>query len=367
MIYLTTGANGAGKTLNTLKHVREKQVAEGRSVYYHGFAMKAEKAAEFGWKPFDPRKWQDLPDGAILIVDECQNEFPVRPSSSAVPEYVRGLSEHRRRGFDLFMITQHPQNIDMFVRRLIGSPGWHRHLKRAFGSDMVSVLEWSAVNGNCEKNGAGNTARVTMVPYPKEVFQWYDSASLHTAKKSIPRQVYVLASLIFVIPVLGYFGYQSLMTNTKPKNLASASSSPVGQIAAIPPGQSAVVTAADYVSDYLPRLPGFPNSAPRYDETTKPTIAPYPAACVSSGSKRCECYTQQATRIQVSHDVCMQIVKNGFFVDWEQPQAMAAAPSRPAAVVPVAATGRSVLDTSPMPDAAHAGSVLASMRSKPPV
>ncbi len=67
MIYLTTGANGAGKTLNTLKFVREKQVAEGRTVYYNGFDMLPEKAAEFGWLKFDPRLWQSLPDGIAPV------------------------------------------------------------------------------------------------------------------------------------------------------------------------------------------------------------------------------------------------------------------------------------------------------------
>lgn len=315
MIYLTTGANGAGKTLNTLKTVREKQVKEGRSVYFNGFSIKPEKAAEFGWKEFDPKKWQDLPDGAILICDECQNEFPVRPSSQAVPEYVRGLSEHRRRGFDFYMITQHPQNLDMFVRRLIGSPGWHRHLKRAFGADMVSVLEWSAVNGNCEKNGAGNSARVSMVPYPKEVYEWYNSATLHTAKKSIPKQVYMLGALILVVPVLFYFGYKSLTG----KVIAPPASTLTGPVAgATGAGVKLVagpMSPADYLASYIPRLEGFPQTAPRYDELTKPVSAPYPAGCVQTPT-RCQCYSQQGTKLDTKEGVCSQIVKSGYFVDW---------------------------------------------------
>lgn len=166
MIYLITGANGAGKTLNTLDIVRKKQLEEGRTVYFHGFDIKPAVAEKFGWLPFDPLKWQDLPDGGILICDECQKEFPVRSAGSVVPGYVAALAEHRKRGFDFFMVTQHPQNIDSFVRRLIGSPGWHRHFKRVFGADMVSMLEWSAVNPNCEKSGAGSSAKVSMVPFP---------------------------------------------------------------------------------------------------------------------------------------------------------------------------------------------------------
>lgn len=320
MIYLTSGANGAGKTLNTLKAVRDKQVAEGRTVYYNGFAMKPEKALEFGWLEFDPRKWQDLPDGAILICDEAQNEFPVRSSSEKLPEYVRGLSEHRRRGFDFFMITQHPQNIDMFVRRLIGSPGYHRHLKRAFGANMVTVLEWSAVNGNCEKDGAGKSARVSMVAYPTEVYSWYDSATLHTAKRSIPKAVYVLGLLSLLIPALFYFAYQKVtkigvVDENKPLLPSSSlvSSSSPGRPTAV----SSVMTTGDYLSSYVPRIDGLPHTAPRYDELAKPAVMPLPAACVQMGP-RCDCYTTQATKLIVPESLCRQIVKNGYFDDTKQ-------------------------------------------------
>ena len=48
-------------------------------------------------------------------------------------------------------------------------------------------------------------------------------------------------------------------------------------------------------------------------------MAPYPAACVHMG-KTCKCYSQQATLLQVSGAVCLQIVAQGFFVDWQDRQ-----------------------------------------------
>lgn len=350
MIYLTTGANGAGKTLNTLKAVRDKQVAEGRTVYYNGFAMKPEKAKEFGWLEFDPKKWQELPDGAILICDECQNEFPVRASSEKLPEYVRGLSEHRRRGFDFYMISQHPQNIDMFVRRLIGSPGYHRHLKRSFGANMVSVLEWSAVNGNCEKDGSGKNARVSMVPYPKEVYDWYDSASLHTAKKSIPKQVYVLGLLAIIIPVMFWMAFNKMFDKVPPPAApAAVAASAPGQTPGVTRAGATVQTPAEYLASFAPRIDGLPQTASRYDEVTKPTTAPFPAACVQMGA-RCNCYTQQGTKLQTAAELCLQIVKNGFFMDWTP---TAGQSNQPPQAVPSAQqpeqklTGGNIPDTPP--------------------
>lgn len=322
MIYLTTGANGSGKTLNTLELVRKKQVAEGRTVYYDGFDMKPEKAVEFGWLKCDPREWQGLPDGAIIVWDECQREghMPQIGSGAKNPEFVQMLGEHRKRGFDFFLISQHPANVNKFVLRLIGSPGWHRHLKRTFGADMVSVLEWSAVNNTCEKAGAGKSAKVSMVPFPKHVYAWYDSAVLHTGKKSVPGKVYLLGALLVAIPLVFWAGFKQVGNiGKKPDAQQSASAGASAQVAAVPP-------KPDYLGSFVPRIEGLPHTAPRYDDVTKPVHAPRPAACVSMAA-RCSCYTQQGTAIDVPKDLCLQIVKRGFFQDWAEAPAGTPAPA----------------------------------------
>ena len=322
MLYLTTGANGAGKTLNTLKWVYERAIKENRPVAHNGRFEPVEGGVLAQWKKIDIKDWQQEPDGTIFLVDECHNDFPLRAPSSAPPDYVKMLAEHRRRGFDFYMVTQHPQNIDSFVRRLIGSPGWHRHLKRTFGGDLVSVLEWNAVNPNCEKDGSGKTGTVTMQAFPKEVYGWYRSASLHTGKKRIPKQVYLLGAVVVLVPLLGYFGYRSVYGNvtkhaTQAQVVDAAPAGPGAPSAASPAASNKVLTAAEYVDARTPRLADFPHTAPAYDRVTEPSVAPYPAACVHMG-KTCKCYTQQATLLQVSGEVCLQIVKQGFFMDWAQ-------------------------------------------------
>ena len=320
MIYLVTGANGCGKTLNTLKWVREQSIKESRPVYYNG---RFEMVADFGWTKFEFADWLTLPDGAILLVDECHNDLPVRGNSAAVPECVRMLAEHRRRGFDFYLITQHPQNIDLFVRRLIGSPGWHRHLKRSFGVDMVSCLEWSAVNSNCEKAGAGKDAKVSMIAFPKEVYKWYNSASLHTGKKSIPKQVYFLAVALLAIPAMGYFAFSSLTKGGVKAPALAAVTTSTFTVSPSRPQEKQVMTAAEYGNSFTPRVEGFPGSASRYDGVTQVTQAPKPAACVTGkrpGQKTisCECWSQQATKIQVPYAMCVQIALNGWFDDTAQ-------------------------------------------------
>ncbi len=319
MLYLITGANGAGKTLNTLKWVRERSVKESRPVCHNGRFEPVEGGELSSWKKIDMKNWQDEPDGTIFLVDECHNDFPLRPPSGTPPDYVRMLAEHRRRGFDFYLVTQHPQNIDSFVRRLIGSPGWHRHLKRTFGADLVSVLEWAAVNPNCEKDGSGKSGTATMQAFPKEVYGWYKSASLHTGKKRIPKAVWMLGACAILVPALGYFAITSVYGNVT-KHAKPATKAAGGEAAA--PGQTQQAplnrkpTVDEYLKDRVARLPDFPHTAPAYDDVTKPTEAPYPAACVTMG-KTCKCYSQQATLLQVSGAVCLQIVQQGFFVDWK--------------------------------------------------
>lgn len=333
MLYLITGANGAGKTLNTLKWVRERSLKENRPVCHNGRFEAVEGGELSSWKRIDFKDWQSEPDGTIFLIDECHNDLPVRPASATPPDEVRMLAEHRRRGFDFYLVTQHPQNLDNFVRRLIGSPGWHRHLKRTFGADLVSCIEWPAVNANCEKDGSGKSGTVTMIPFPKEVYSWYRSASLHTGKKKIPKKVWLLAACVLLAPTLGYFAVTGVYKNVaKGAAATEAKTAPQGP-AAGPGGASGVgrtMTVMEYLDTRKARLPDFPHTAPAYDQVTQPTVAPYPAACVTMSGK-CTCYTQQATVMQqVTKDVCQQIVKYGYFVDWAQPQQRAPEPIRPA-------------------------------------
>lgn len=371
MLYLTTGANGTGKTLLTIKLVRELSEKEGRPVCYNGrFDLNADGPLKT-WKRVDIQDWQAEPDGTIFVVDECHNDFPIRGNGAAVPEYVRMLAEHRKRGFDFYMMTQHPQNIDVFVRRLIGNPGWHRHLKRMAGAALVSQSQWDAVNPQCERPGSGESGQITLVPYPKEVYGWYHSAQLHTAKVKIPRAVFVLGACALAVPLLFWFGFHKVRTSVAKDDAAALA--PAGRVVesrppvvpsrvAAKPG--AVVSAQEFAEAQVPRLAGLPWTAPRYDSVTQPTEAPFPAACVESAHD-CKCFTQQATRIgDMPQGMCHQIAMGGFFQDWRQPVAPVAGSSggaqlqRPGAATVAAAAAAAAPAVVPARAAASAPAML---------
>ncbi len=329
MIYLTTGANGAGKTLLTLWDVRQQQLKENRPVYYHGFDMDEAKAVEFGWQKFEPSKWQDLADGSICIFDECQNEMPAGSTVKSEPDWVMAIAQHRRRrGFDFWLIAPHPSLVSPTVRRLIDTPSWHRHLKRTFGADVVSELKFRTPDIRCEQPGSGERGTVSMQPFRKEVYTWYRSASLHTGKRKIPRQLYIVAVAFLLVPFLGYLAFLRLPGSTQAK-AAPVSQSVSAASSSARPGP---VSAIEYVAAYIPRVPGLPHTAPRFDDVTRPTEAPYPAACVSMAD-RCACYTQQGTMLQTPLDLCKQIVAGGFFIDWKPqtlPPSQALSTAKPA-------------------------------------
>lgn len=324
MIYFTTGANGACKTLMTIWDVRQQQLKEPhRPVFYNGFEMVQKYADEFGWKPFDPRKWQDLPDGSICIMDECQNEFPKRGVRDAVPDYVNAVAQFRRkRGFDFWMIAPHPSLVDDFIRKLIASPSYHRHFKRIFGAEMSNELKFDAVDLKCEERNSGKRAQCTTRNFPKEAYAWYRSASLHTGKRQIPKQLYVFGACLLLVPAMIWGAFSMVTSNGKAaQDNASASSM------AAPGALQRPMTTAEYVDSHNPRIGGFPHTAPRYDDITKPVVAPYPAACLVMAGE-CRCYSQQATRLVASNEVCREIAEKGFFVDWQQPMPASPQPER---------------------------------------
>lgn len=333
MIYLRTGGNGSGKTLLTLKDVRALQLETGRPVCINirpatdkdnpnkpYCNLNPEVIADFGWTPFRFPDWQAQADGTIFLIDECHYDLPLRAGSASPPPYIQRLTEHRSRGFDFFLLTQHPSNFDGFVRKLVQAPGWHQHIKRLGGAlPVANVIQWDAVNTNCEKAGSGKSGEVSTRPYPTEVYKWYKSAVLHTGKKRIPKMVYVLGACVVLVPLLFWLAVGSLTKKEDaPAKTGAATVFAAGQGMSQPGAK--VMTASEYVASYEPRVPGLALTAPRYDAVQQVTQAPKPAACIDgvrpgTGVRSCLCWTQQATALPVPEDLCRQIAKGGYFDD----------------------------------------------------
>jgi len=311
MITLTTGTPGGGKSLYTIDQVKKKAEAEKREVYYHGI-----KGLMLPWFEMDdPTKWNELPIGSIIFIDECQTVFRPRANGSMVPPYIAAMETHRHKGYDIFLITQHPALLDQNIRRLVGQ---HIHVVRKFGLQATTVHEWGSTHEITQRNLL--TAVRRQYRFTKEVYGYYKSAELHTHKAKIPKRVWFLLAVPFLIGVLIYFAIGAVNNLRKPQQ--PAANAP-GQLGVHTTGQKPTEKSslAAYYAEQQPRIAGLPWTAPQYDELTRPADVPTPATClVNHKTDTCRCIDQQGNRLAASDHFCRQFVKNGMFVQWRQPR-----------------------------------------------
>lgn len=304
-IHIQTGLPGSAKTLRLITYVKALSERENRHVYYHGI-----NDLQLSWtKLDDPKLWYDLPEGSIIFIDECQDLFPVHDTKLASQEYVLQLAKHRHKGYDLFLITQHPMNIHAFVRRLTDK---HWHNIRAFGMQASNVHEWNRVIDYPEKNKKDGIT--TIFKFPKESFKFYKSAEVHTIQRKIPKRIIWLLVIPFLLAGFGYVAYTKL-NPAHTRDLMKTNDPSLKNGTAADATYKASMPKLDYFESHQPRVADLPSTAPVYDEITKPSVAPVPAACVLFRNK-CTCYSQQATHLQTSDSVCRQIVAGGYFQDF---------------------------------------------------
>lgn len=324
---LVTGLPGSGKTLYTLARWKPLADKEGRPVFHNNIPGLNIP----NWQVWDVERWQDLPPGSILIVDEAQFAFKVT-GRGQTPEWVQKLAVHRHGGLDIVFITQHPMLLDVFVRKLCDR---HFHVMRKFGLRWATIHEFaSGVNESPNKSRKGSIRHDFR--YPKEVFGWYKSSELHTVQARIPMRLWVMLALPVIALLLGYFAFSRVrpdaLKEQADKSVVAAGGK-AGSAREGGGGRMEPMTLEEYATAYRARVPGLAHTAPIYDDVTKPVVAPYPAACVSMKG-RCGCYSQQATKLDVAADVCEQIVAGGYFVAWDKPIAQAVPIAAPAASEP---------------------------------
>lgn len=337
MFYLRTGGNGSGKTLLTLKDVRALQLETGRPVCINirpaddpkkpnqpYCNLKPEKLEEFGWKPVRFEDWEDQAPGTIFLIDEAQYSLPVRPASQKPPAHIQRLTEHRSYGFDFFLLSQHPKLVDAFVRNLVQAPGWHQHIKRIGGAlPVANFHQWDAVELECHKFGSAKNAETKTRPYPREVYDWYNSATIHTGKKRIPWRVWFILAAVVLVPVLFIKGFSRVgKGETAKESTAKVDNARANGSAAGAAGVQ-VKSTSEYIASYQPRIPSLMHTAPAYDGLTTPRRVPVPAACVEISKDRlgktfgCKCYTQDATPYPVDLAMCRQLVAHGAFLAFQ--------------------------------------------------
>lgn len=325
MLTLFTGLPGNGKTLFALTYIKAKAEKENRPVFYNNI-----KGLTLPWTEIKAEEWMTVPDGSIIVLDECQATFPTKANGAALPKHYEELATHRHKGLDIFLITQHPSLVHNFVRRLVGQ---HFHSVRKFGFERATIHEWDKVAVAPEDASSQKNAIPLKWSFNKEAYTWYKSAELHTVKKRVPVKIFIALGFVLLVIAAGFWFLSSFDKKASADITPVVPGQPAGTVADfLPPGQrpttekpfDPMADAQEYVAMNTPRVSGLPHTAPKYDQITAPVRAPIPAACIQIGSVRgnskirCQCYSQQGTKMEVEFNMCIDMAQNGWFRDFDE-------------------------------------------------
>lgn len=331
-IELFTGLPGNGKTaflmerlLAEAKKGERAIVAVGIDGLAPGLALHLDDAKS--WNAHDPNGEPTcnchvdgrlhahvVPDGSLIFVDEAWKSFGHLHDASRQPTplHVLALAEHRHRGLDFVWTTQQPNQLYPFTRGLIAR---HTHVVRRFGTQFVELFSWEELNEDVKSVTKRENAMRSTRMLPKEVFDQYKSATLHTIKRRLPLKLFVLPIAAILAVLAAWFAYQSL----KPEALRDKLQGVAGTDAVgVGPQDSAIRPSAEpptldqYLSQLSPRIATMPWSAPAFDGrevTADPMLY-----CMSSGQDgetSCSCVTEQGTPYVIDPKICRLTARNG--------------------------------------------------------
>ena len=215
MIYLFTGNMGTGKTSrvvamildnedNLFKMTLEDGTEVDRPLYFchvDGLNAKKFKAHELTEEQIQAAPLRDvIPQGAVLIVDEAHYTYPVRAAARGVPPYIQELTELRHHGHTVILMTQHPSQLDIFVRNLVSK---HTHIERkAIGLKQYS---WYKCVTSLDNPAAVSGVESSGFKPPKKAFPYYKSSNQHKGmRQKIPKAVWAL------VLILGFYRLERL-------------------------------------------------------------------------------------------------------------------------------------------------------------
>lgn len=348
-VILVTGSPGHGKSQYAIDRCLERAQAENRRVFYSNI-----KGLNIpGWEQFDPKKvkadennvhrYDGVPDGSLLVIDEASFMFGQRRGTESAPIHEQVLTTHRHAGYDIYIVTQHPNDVPAYVRRRCEE---HVHLVRKKGNNFAVTYTWTdGKEGDIQGDRIGNAhhAITGIYRYRPEIWGYYQSATIHTVhRRRWPVRVYVIPFILLLAVVVAWWAYDLFSGGLGQQTLGVGSASAPGvevkpydfqesvEPVEVQTERRRAARGLDFVEARIQTVPGVPESEPRFIEALE--VKSYPRMqCVLYGHKPlpelkvgaevdrspvggvCRCYSQQATRLEVNDDLCRQVVRQGYF------------------------------------------------------
>jgi hypothetical protein len=328
MIYWYTGQPGHGKTLHAIERLLEFK-DQGRIVF--ACNIREFDYAKTGVLEMTPEQFRDwpnfLPDGAVALVDEAYEHgmLPKRSPGAKVPHHVEQLAKHRHRGLDFIFVSQSPdKQCDQFVHDLIER---HVHVRRRFGTKLVHLREFDRFEAQSEKAVPLVVKRRAL---PKRPMGLYKSTELDTTERRIPWYFIALPIVGIVGAAMMYITFGRMENRLVGDEVTQSVATPAG---ATTPRDGASATAGgggvpatgktiqEYSSQYLPRIPSQPWSAPAYDAVLNLPPEPPRVFCMASrggtnangdhDDPSCTCLTEQGTQYDLDDATCRYVARHG--------------------------------------------------------
>jgi len=281
MLILITGVPGSGKTLyavDLLENYRKENEelikigSEPRAIYSDIDGIQID-----GVLPA-PDDWRECPDGSLVFYDECQQKFGPDGQGRSSRADIQEFETHRHRGFDIILITQHPKLLHAHIRRLVGR---HYHVFRMYGTQNAKIFSRDG-QIDIDKPAQLNQQDSYVWTYPKQHFDKYKSATIHTHKKSFPK--WMKRSLYGAIAII------AIMSFLIPKAMPILSGS----------------TTINALDDNRQEQADFAQSLP-FDNAASSDVSFFgdPVACISN-SESCNCYSTDGRRMNILYLQCLK-------------------------------------------------------------
>ncbi len=312
MFTIVSGTPGSCKTSSTILRFMD---VKDRPVYYRGIVLTDEGKTKLGWTELldsDATMWHDnIPDGAILLIDEAQQLFPMRPSSKPVPPGLAALETHRHHGWDIVFMTLDPGLLDSHARKIANE---QFHYVRAFGAPFVT--EYHSGTGSISPSNRADLTRCAQKkkPLPKATWGLYKSAEVHTHKFRPPKMIFIFLGLVVAAVFFWWYFFSNFSIGGVDPDAVpdvvqgdSVSRSSSGD----PPSPS------DWGDLLQEQVRGVPFTAPLYrEQALQAKSVPVVHGCMAfeNDGSDCTCYTQQGTPIRtMAHNMCLRALHDGVF------------------------------------------------------